>query len=963
MKMKQLSITGLLGALSWLPSTLVFGKSPEPISFNDQIRPLLNRNCTSCHGGVKQAGGVSFIHRAQALGKGKSGNVVVVPGKPDESELIYRITTDDEDDRMPPVKEHPEGLGKDEIQLLTEWVKQGAKWDEHWSFEAPRKHPLPKTEKPSWAKQPVDHFILSRLEKENLTPSEPASTAEWLRRTSLDLIGLPPTTELLEELEGRESDEDALAKAVDTLLESPAFGERWASLWMDLARYADSAGFEKDPHRNIWPYRDWLIRAFNNDMPFDQFTLKQLAGDLLPSPKPDDLIATAFHRNTMTNTEGGTDDEEYRVAAVLDRINTTFTVWQGLTFGCVQCHDHPYDPFNHEEYYGFMAFFNSTEDCDLNNEYPVWSVPHDPAAREKALELDLKIKQLRSKINDAGWELAKIVDDWAWLLPEKLEPSHGKLATGDDGQIRSTGTVSSRASFKLTAKAVQTSALRIEILPDSEDPKDWPERGSVLSHIALEMLPPDSNKPIKVPLREAFADHLGGPFDPNESLKAGRNGFGGYPKLFGPRSAVFVLEEPITPPKDAQFVLTLKMENSTTGSQGTPLRRFALFTSKDTRWQDLIHSKEHQARHSDLVTARKSRSSIKGINLPVMGERPSGATRSTHVFVRGNRLERGDLQQASVPDILPPIKKPGAPNRLDMARWLVSPENPLTARVLANRLWAELFGTGLVETQEDFGSTGTPPSHPELLDFLALRLKEHHGWRIKPFLRELVLSSTYRQTNRADAQLRQRDSQNRLLARGPSTRLTAEMVRDQALAISGLLSDKQFGPSVMPPQPDGVWQTVYSGAKWKTPATGPDRYRRALYTYWRRTSPYPSFLIFDAPSREVCSPRRISTNTPLHALVTLNDPVYLECAQSFAKRMQEEGGKDLQSQIAWGLELASQQEAKPNHVESLLSLHRDATETYVDAPEEAKNLADSPAKAAFVLVANTILNLDMLTKK
>ncbi|MEM1296833.1 MAG: DUF1553 domain-containing protein, partial [Verrucomicrobiota bacterium] len=496
----------------------------------------------------------------------------------------------------------------------------------------------------------------------------------------------------------------------------------------------------------------------------------------------------------------------------------------------------------------------------------------------------------------------------------------------------------------------------------SDDPKDWPERGTVLSMIELQMMVPDRAQPVTISLREVFADHVAGPFDPLDSLRNTKDGFGAYPKLFGPRWAVFVPEQAVNPPTGARFVLTLKMENSTAGGQATPIRRFALSASRDSRWQKLINSSEHLKRRSELQLARKSRAEIKGLNLPVMRERPEGAERPTHVFVRGNRLDRGEKQEPSVPSIIPGLES-DAPNRLDMARWLTSPENPLTARVFANRLWAELFGTGLVETQEDFGSTGTAPSHPALLDHLALQLRDDHGWRIKAFLRELVLSATYRQTNRADSKDRERDPDNRLLARGPSTRLTAEMIRDQALMISGLLSDKRFGPPVMPPQPEGVWQTVYSGAKWQTPKEGPDRYRRALYTYWRRTSPYPSFLIFDAPTREVCTPRRISTNTPLHALVTLNDPVYLECAQAFAKRMREEGGTELRQLLAWGLEQSTQQKAKEAHVDTLLALYRDAALSYQELPDETHALADSPENAALVLVANTILNLDAATKK
>ena len=954
----------LLSLITFIHSGFAADPAGGAIRFNEDIRPLLNKNCTSCHGGVKQAGDVSFIYRELALGKGKSGKPVIVPGHPEQSEMIRRLTTRDEDDRMPPVDEHPEGLSKGEIRLLSDWIAQGADWDEHWSFIPPQDAPLPKTANKDWPRQSLDHFILARLEAESLSPSQPASPAEWLRRAAFDLTGLPPTLDALRKLksEAAKDPEAAYARAADDLLASPAFGERWASLWMDLARYADSAGFEKDPQRNTWPYRDWLIRALNADLPFDAFTVKQLAGDLLPEPAPDDLIATAFHRNTMTNTEGGTDDEEYRVAAVLDRVNTTWTVWQGLTFGCVQCHNHPYDPFGQPEYYRFMAFFNSTEDCDLRDEFPTWNVPADPAKFDEALALDREAADALQRSNSAGGDLAEAVTDWTPLLPTKLEPSHGKLALGDDHHIRSSGTIPSKAHYTLTAPATELHALRFHIYPDSKDPKKLPERGSVLSHLILEIQPPDGGKKQEVRFSEVFTDHLAGPFVPTHVLQKGKEGIGGYPKLFGPRWAVLIPAEPVKPPPGSQFVITLHQNHSTVGGQATPLRNFSLAISSDPRWQEHINSPEHLALKTQLTTARKARNAIKGKPLPIMRERPAIAARPTHVFQRGSRLDPGEEQQPGVPSIMPSLPAK-TPNRLDMARWLVSPENPLTARVLANRLWAELFGIGLVETQEDFGSTGTPPSHPALLDHLALRLSEEHRWHLKPFLRELVLSATYRQSNRITPAKREHDPRNRLLSRGPATRLTAEMVRDQALAVSGLLSDKRFGPSVMPPQPDGVWQTVYSSTKWETPATGPDRYRRALYTYWRRTSPYPSFLIFDAPSREVCTPRRISTNTPLHALVTLNDPVYLECARAFARRMRDEGGSELREQLAWALTRATQTPARPAHVESLLSLYSDAKLEYENQPEEARALADTPGGAALVLVANTILNLDAATTK
>lgn len=945
-----------IAVLAAAPGTL------PKIDFNEQIRPILNKNCTSCHGGVKQAGEVSFVYREQALGKGESGEPVIVPGDPAASELVRRITTDDSDDRMPPPDEHPEGLSSEEIKLLTTWIAEGAEWGEHWSFVQPEARPLPKVSTPAWPRESLDHFVLARLDAEELTPTQAATPTEWLRRATFDLTGLPPTRAEQEAFARavNTNPEGAYPAAVDRLLSSPGYGERWATLWLDLARYADTMGFEKDLHRNVWPYRDWLIRAFNADLPFDEFTIKQLAGDLLPDPTPSDLIATIFHRNTMTNTEGGTDDEEFRVAAVIDRINTTWTVWQGSTFGCVQCHNHPYDPFKQEEYYRFMAFFNNTEDCDLGSEFPSFELPSDPAHARRALKLDRENRRLRARLNSSGRKLASELTDWINLEPNNLTSSHGTLTIGSDQHIRVAGTIPTKAHYTLTTPAVSFQALRVEIFPESDQATDWPERGSVLSKLDLALTLPDGTVQA-IPLREVFADHLAGPYDATDSLHKGASGFGGYPKLFGPRWAVFVPEAPVLPPSGAQLTLTLHQQASTTGGQATPLRRFALAISNDSRWNALVHDPARAELRSTLRKQQKERSAFKGASIPVVRERPVDGPRPTRLFIRGNWLDHGDLLAPGVPAVLPPLPATN-PSRLDLAHWIMAPENPLTGRVLVNRLWAELFGIGLVETLEDFGSTGTRPSHPHLLDHLALRLQNHHHWRLQAFLRELVLSATYRQANRAAPALRARDPHNRLLARGPATRLSAEMIRDQALTASGLLHRQQFGPAVMPPQPDGIWQTVYNGSNWKT-ATGPDRYRRALYTYWRRTSPYPSFLTFDAPSREVCTPRRIVTNTPLQALVTLNDPVYLECAQALAKRMNAEGGPTVHDQIAWALKLVASQLPRTNEVDILLALHRDATTEFTSSLGQSKALADSPSQAALVLVANTILNLDAALTK
>ena len=736
-------------------------------------------------------------------------------------------------------------------------------------------------------------------------------------------------------------------------------------MWMDLARYADSKGFEKDPHRDMWPYRDWLISAFNSDMPYDEFTTKQLAGDLLPDADASSLIATAFHRNTQTNTEGGTDDEEFRVSAVIDRINTTWTVWQATTFGCVQCHSHPYDPFLNEEYYAFMAFFNSTEDHDFDSDYPTLVVPTDSSdgdAAKKNASLDREIRQLRTELNQQGVRTAQGTSDWQPLEVQHVTASHGSLTVTSENEFRTgVGTYPPGTTFTVDAAARPLTALRVRLLPENDDPKSWPETGAVISQLKLSWrLPSGELQPII--LKDVIADYLAGPYDPMDSLESGAQGFGGYPKLEGPRWAVFVPSKRANPPADTTLVAEIRQSATTTGARPVHLRRFALDTSNDDAWIQMATADERATIASRLATLKEERKALKGVQLPIIVARPEPGTRPTRRFVRGNWLDHGELAKAGTPGVLPPLEAPN-PTRLDLAQWLVSPNNPLTARVWVNRIWAELFGMGIVETLEDFGSTGSPPSHPELLDHLALRIQQQHGYHLKPFLREIVLSATYRQSNHVGAEASQRDPRNRLLARGPRTRLSAEMVRDQALVAAGLLTPNVGGPSVMPPQPDGIWKTVYNSNQWKT-ADGPNRYRRALYTYWRRTSPYPSSIMFDAPSREFCSARRVSTNTPLQALVTLNDPVFVECAQALARRACMATDNDLDNTLTWMYRAVCQQSPSAPTLEQLKKLHATAFAAYdADGAGGQHSLGENADAFAHTIVANTLLNLDRAMTK
>lgn len=918
----------------------------DRVDFNHDIRPILTKQCTACHGGVKEAGEISFIDRTKALGVGKSGAHAIVPGNPAASEMVKRMRSTDADEVMPKPKHGPP-LPEEQIRLIERWISEGAEWQEHWAFRLPQETKPPSVSDDAWPTSAMDRYILNRLDREKLKPSPEAPPEEWLRRVSFDLTGLPPTPEELTAYQAALAADPAAARAavVDRLLASPTFGERWAPVWLDLARYSDTYGFEKDPNRPIWPYRDWLINAFNKDMPYDEFIIEQLAGDLLPNATADQRLATAFHRNTQTNTEGGTDDEEFRVAAVIDRVSTTWTAFQATTFACVQCHSHPYDPIDHDEFYQFMAFFNNTLDYDLDDDFPRMKVASNPEERETASSLELQLAITNAQLNAPGLPLEQSAD-WKPFTPDQFAPTHGTLAISGDGTIRANGTLPVNATHKVSGPASAFSALRLRILPESDDPKRWPERGSLVTKFEVKLIDAAGTaSPVR--MKEVFVDRVG------DSRVAGPGGnVGGYPKLDGPRWAVFVPESPVNAPDGSRLEISMVQSGQTTGNQATPVRRFALDVTNNPAWTALIGSAEHAALWKTRGDLAGRYNKIKGTMVPVMSE---GSPRETRVFARGNRMNKEQLVKPAVPKVLGGDVKEEM-TRLDMARWIASSKNPLTARVMVNRLWGELFGLGIVRTMEDFGTSGERPTHPALLDHLALEFENDLHWSIKGMLREIVLSSTYRQSHDASPDRVEKDPENLLLSRGPRNRLSAEMVRDQSLAVAGLLSPKRFGPPVYPPQPAGVWNSVYSGASWNE-STGEDRYRRGLYTYSKRTSGYPGFLTFDAPSRDICSARRLVSNTPLQALVTLNDPAHIEAARAMASRMTAHGS-DARERLAFGVLLATQQVASPEMLDELSALLAAATTDYEAAPDHAAKLGDTPAAAALVLVANTILNLD-----
>ncbi|WP_193214219.1 PSD1 and planctomycete cytochrome C domain-containing protein [Luteolibacter marinus] len=932
------------------------------VDFAHDVRPILNAHCTSCHGGVKEAGEVSFIYREQALGKGESGKPIIVPGDPAASELMVRVLSGDPDEVMPK-PEHGPPLAKEEIETLRTWIEEGAEWGEHWSFVAPVRQQPPAVKDAAWPRNDIDRFLLARMESEGLEPSKEAAKSVLLRRLSLDLTGLPPSVEELDAFLA-DSSPDAYAKQVDRLLASPHFGERWASVWMDLARYADSEGLGVDRRREVWKYRDWLVDAFNRDLPFDQFTIDQLAGDLIPDASLEQKIATTFHRLTQVNDEGGTDDEEFRVSAVMDRVATTWEVWQGLTFGCVQCHSHPYDPIKHEEYYSFMAFFNQTADADLSEDLPKLKVPLDKARYAEANGLQDQVAAAESALFKIRAEI-DAATRWSPARSMTATAQGAKLRIAETGGIeeyRSDTNAAAGATYQLTfpADLSQLTALRVEFLPLDEDAAaHTPEWGAILKKITLEILDPDNGaKPVA--LAEVIADEAHPFFDPNGSLKDSNRGWGTYSKTFGPRHATVVLAEPLDLPEGSRLRVTMKNGPSIIASFPMVSKRGRISLTDQAAW--ITHRKEAEVLRlkKELSDARAALRKIPATSVPVMQERDPRFSRSTRVFNRGNWLDKGGIvEKPGTPEVFPRLHAASeVPSRLDLARWIASPENPLTARVAVNRMWLELFGIGIVPTPEDFGSAGEKPTHPGLLDTLAVRFSTEMQWSVKSLLRELVTSAAYRQDATVTPALAAKDADNRLLARGPRQRLTAEMARDNALAVGGLLAPAVGGPPVHPPIPPGVW-TPFSADSWKTPEPGQaDRYRRSLYTYWKRSIPYPSFVTFDAPTRELCSKRRLVSNTPLQALAVLNDPAFHECAQGLARRMKYDVTGDLDARLSFGYRAATSKDITADRLDELRGLFKDTEQRYAADPGTMNGMAGTPDGAAYTIVASVLLNLD-----
>ncbi len=1151
-----------------------------PVNFRRDIRPILSDNCYTCHGQDEQhrKAGLRLDTKEGAIEALKSGKAAIIPGKSGESALFNRVSATDESDRMPPA-DSGKSLTKGQVELIRRWIDEGADWQRHWSFVVPERPASPATQDTSWARNPIDAFILSRLEQEGLQPAPEADKATLIRRVTFDLTGLPPT---LDEVDAflADTSPEAYERLVDRLLASPRYGEHRARYWLDAARYGDTHGLHLDNRRSIWPYRDWVISAFNKNTPFDQFTVEQLAGDLLPDPTLKQRIATGFNRCNISTSEGGSIDEEYRVRYAVDRVETTSTVWLGLTMGCAVCHEHKFDPFSQKDFYKLFAYFGSVTERPMDGNRPdpppVVRVPGPDQSAALAV-LGGKILAARNRLDtampavdaaQAVWQKAwekRIKDQW-----EVLDPI-GFLSTGgaslqklDDKSVLAGGFAPDKDVYEVVMRTDRAglTALRLEALTHESLPHKGPGRSSnanlVLSEFEAEARSvKDQNQVQKVRFAVVQADHSqkDGGFVIESAIDGkvdARNGWAvtGYERRED-RTAVFVASKPFG--FEGGTILRVRMRHESDFTQHA-IGRFRLAVSTDatmlpatlgtwhavgpfddTDGREAYKTAHEPERNVDLnasygagalkwvakpdftdgqvneltggvcatylyrtinapsprqmtlslgsndalkvwlngtvvldknvqrgvkpdqdritidLNAGENRLLMKVVNyganyafyfrvqkdhgggealtlspiLATPAEKRSdeqkkalrdyyrrnyspefkklegevarlseqekqtlskipttmvmqdlAKPRDTHVLVRGEYDKRGDKVDAGVLELLAPVPGEAKGNRMDLARWIVSPSQPLTARVTVNRFWQQYFGTGIVKTAENFGSQGDFPTHPALLDWLATEFVAS-GWDVRHMHRLIVTSATYRQCSNVTPEKYGKDRDNRLLARGPRFRLDAEMVRDNALAVSGLLVERVGGPSVKPYQPLGLWKAVgYTSSNTANfvKDEGEKLYRRSMYTFWKRTSPPPSMLTFDAPSREACTVRRARTNTPLQALALMNDVQFVEAARRFAERMMTEGGTSPEDRVRYAFRLATARAPRSDEMQVLrATFERHLAQYRKDAAAAASLLEVGDSKppaemdrselAAWTMMANLILNLDETVTK
>lgn len=989
------------------------------VDFVRDVEPILRQACHSCHGAKRQRAGLRLDVAAEALRGGDSG-MAIVPGKSGESALIHRVAGLDPKTIMPP-KGTP--LTAEQVGVLRAWIDAGAVWSkrdgddtrlvsDHWAFQKIDEPSVPTVAAEQWVKNVVDTFVLSRLEKESIEPSPPASRATLLRRLSLDLTGLPPTSKEVTRFLADDG-ANAYERVVDRLLSSPYFGERWGRYWLDLARYADSDGYEKDRIRpHAWRYRNWVIEAINADQPFDEFTLHQLAGDLLDAPTREKKIATGFHRNTLTNTEGGTDQEEFRVKATVDRTNTTGSVWLGLTVGCAQCHSHKYDPISQRDYYELFAFFNTVK--EVNIPAPLGSEMR--AYRQKKAVYDAELAKLHAAVEavsaddlaprQARWQKhAGTLAEWEVLKPQKVTSRREGVTTEvkEDASVLVGGNNPSNnyLTVSATTPLKKIVALRLEALTDGSLPKNGPGRSPdgefVLTGFEVSVAAASSDaekegEATRVALYGAAAEASAPSTLPSDAYD-GDSGTGWSPPprdgsaAAKPAKIVFEITEPLEFETGTRLIVTVRTEKGSTKTLGR-FRLSAISAPPDGRVvpatirailaregdkRSTAESKQlanfYRDVDSEIIQLRRIVEEFERTAPPEPETEAQTLAehtprRKTHVLTRGDFLRPDAEVGADTLSVLPPMMGHGEmPDRLDLVNWLMDPENPLTARVAVNRIWHRLFGRGLVATPEDFGTRGEKPSHPELLDWLAGEYRRR-GWGMKSLIRLIVLSSTYRQSSDSRPELQEVDSQNRLLARQNRYRLQAEAVRDVFLASSGLLSHSIGGRSIRPPLPSGVRELLYAGSmKWPE-SEGHDRYRRGLYIFFQRTVPYPMLMTFDAPDSNVSCVRRQSSNTPLQALTLLNDPVFFECAQALGLRVLREAAVDLDTRIEHLFLVTVGRRPQVAELDAVRKLHAELLAlSRIDAEETAKLVGaaqvDDPALAAvWITLARMTLNLD-----
>ncbi len=979
------------------------------VQYQRDVRPILSTYCFKCHGpdAETREADLRLDVREAAL-------EALAPGKADKSEVLARVFTHDEDDVMPPPS-MKKPLSESQKSILKKWIEQGAPYEPHWAYQPPKAATPPQVK---WrtaagevdATHPVDAFIAQKHLEHGIVASEPADVETLARRLSLDLIGLPPSLEELnrffpEQQGGRDSSK--LETYIDYLMSSPHYGERWARRWLDLARYADTNGYEKDRERSIWPYRDWVVRALNADMPFDQFTIEQIAGDMLPNPTVDQLIATGFHRNTMINEEGGIDPLEFRYHAMADRVGTTGSTWLGLTLACAQCHTHKYDPITHDEYFGMMAFLNNADEPEL--ELPDAALDkrwEENQAKAKELLATLARKWPMEQGGEAGAEKAyvawlaeqrKTTLEWTVIKPISIQTNLPLLTQLDDGSLLGSGDITKSDTYDLsfdTGGRIVT-AIRLEALPHESLPAGGPGlcyyEGPKGDFFMGEFQVLADGHAVKiVAADETYAsNNFGGARRKNGqtgdkvdavSAMAATDGDAqtgwSCAGRFGERHvAVFRLEAPVRAEKldirmmfGRHYACPLgRFRISVTDADGevqaselteeelTLLRKGEDELQPEGRqklWQAFLMQAPELEK--EVQTIRSLLKKPVGTTTMVMRERPAGHPRKTHRHHRGEFTQPKQEVQPHTISVLHPFPKELPANRLGLARWLVSRDNPLTARVMMNRQWAALFGRGLVKTVEDFGYQGELPSHPELLDYLAVQFMEQ-GWSLKKMHRLIVTSRTYQQSSV------HRETDPTLYASAPRVRLDAEIIRDSLLRASGLLNPKMGGPGVYPPQPDSVTEAAYGAFKWK-PSEGPDRYRRSLYTFMKRTAPFGMFATFDGPSGESCLVKRETSNTPLQALTTMNDVIFTEAAQALGQKTALEVCANDSVRLEWLFKRVLSRSPDKSEREMLLAFYQ-AQRKRLDAGEiKAETVAGMKEatvdSAAWVLVARSLFNLD-----